>query len=185
MTYSRTKLSLLCLFTGLLLFVGCGERWSAKKEYAQFKRACITFPETMTKIENGNLEEVRFERSARPILVKYYGPEECSTCAVAHMQDNIKFMTLAQREGGFDFIVILAPPAEERALVVEKARLMSLPLTIYIDDSYHFEHLGVIPQNTAMHFFLLDMKGKPVFVGSPLSDESKRSIFQTMIRRMS
>lgn len=173
----------LLLLVGLLALPGCGERTPEMKEYKQFLQSRVTLPERMTRIVQGVREEVLYKRSGRPLLVNYYGPEECSSCAVNHMRDNIKFLNMSQRDGNFDFIVVMAPPEEDREIVIERVQAMSSPLNIYIDNAYHLESLGVIPANAALHSFLLDADGKPVFVGSPLWNESARARFQAEISK--
>ncbi len=171
------------LLVGLLFVFSCGERNTAMKEYKQFQQSRITLPERMIRIGQGIREDVVYKRSGRPLLVNYYGPEECSSCAVSHLHDNIKFLNMSQRDGNFDFIVIMAPPEEEREMVIEQTLAMSLPLSVYIDDAYYMESLGVIPADAALHSFLLDADGKPVFVGSPLWNESAKERFQAKISK--
>lgn len=174
---------ILLLLAGLLALISCGERNSAMKEYKQFVQSHITLPERMIRIGQGTREDVVYKRSGRPLLVNYYGPEECSSCAVSHLRDNIKFLNMSQRDGNFDFIVIMAPPKEDREMVIERTLAMSLPLSVYIDDAYYMESLGVIPANASFHSFLLDAGGKPVFVGSPLWNESAKVRFQAEISK--
>lgn len=179
----RKSRLILLLLAALLALPGCGEQTPAMKEYKQFLRSRVTLPERMTRIGQGVREDVSYKRSGRPLLVNYYGPEECSSCAVSHMRDNIKFLNMSRRDGDFDFIVIMAPPEEERERVIEQALAMSLSLDIYMDDAYHLESLGVIPSDAALHSFLLDADGKPVFVGSPLWNEASKARFQAEISK--
>ncbi|MBQ3812052.1 MAG: hypothetical protein II841_00630 [Bacteroidales bacterium] len=131
----------------------------------------------MVKIENGIIDEVSYKRSGHPLLVRYYAPEECSDCALNHMNDNFKYHSMSQREGLFDFIVVMAPPEKDRTRVIEKAMAMNNPLAIYIDSSYYLKNKGVIPSFPGFHLFLLDADGTPVFVGNPLQNESTKSRF--------
>lgn len=179
----RNPKLILLLLAGLLALTGCGEPSPAMKEYKQFLQSHVTLPERMIRIGEGVREDVLYKRSGRPLLVNYYGPEECSSCAVSHLRDNIKYLNMARRDGDFDFIVIMAPPEEEREMVIERTLAMSLPLSVYIDDSYYLESLGVIPANAALHSFLLDAGGRPVFVGSPLWNESAKARFQAEISK--
>ena len=176
---SKTKYIILTslFLIGLQLLTGCGTRGSIRKEYVRFMHSRITFPEELIKIEDGVQERVHYERSGRPLLIHYYGPDECSSCAVSHMQNDIKYLTMAQREGKFDFIVVMAPPEEDRDMVIRKAQEMALPLSIYIDDTYHFQSLEVIPPYPIMHYFLLGEKGSPIFIGPPFYDEKTRAQF--------
>lgn len=174
---------ILLLLAALLAMPGCGEQTPAMKEYKQFLQSRVLLPERMTRIRQGVQEDVLYKRSGRPLLVNYYGPEECSSCAISHLRDNIKFLNMSQRNGDFDFIVIMAPPEEDREMVIERTLAMSLPLSVYIDDSYYLDSLGVIPANAALHSFLLDAGGRPVFVGSPLWNESAKARFQAEISK--
>ena len=177
---SKTKFIILTslFLIGLQLLAGCGTRGSIRKEYVRFMHSRITFPEELIKIEDGVQERVHYERSERPLLIHYYGPDECTSCAVGHLQNDIKYLTMAQRERTFDFIVVMAPPEEDREMVIRKAQEMALPLSIYIDDTHHFQSLEVIPPYPIMHYFLLGEKGSPIFIGPPFYDEKTRAQFQ-------
>lgn len=160
------------LFGGLMFFCGCGERGNTVLEYARFRHSRVSLPENVLKIEKGKVDSLSNFQPSRPTMVHYYGSKECTDCAFSHMRDYLKYVDYSKKNGSFDFYVIMAPPAELRDSVVGRAAKMSLPLTILIDDSYSLEKQKSFPSSASFHTFLLDVDGRPVFIGSPFRNKS-------------
>ena len=168
--------------TMLLMLVGCNGRLALMKDAFRFYSSEVSFPEKMLRIENGDTATVSMSKLNKPLLIHYYGPEDCSDCALNHMRDNIRLARYSKENGFFDFIVIIAPPLEERIDIIEKATEMSLPLCLYVDSMHFFPSEGVIPSNSSLHTFLIDTKNTPIFVGSPLANEATKNRFEKRLR---
>ena len=160
------------LFGGLMLFCGCREQGNAVLESARFRHSRVALPENVLKIEKGKVDSMFHFQPLRPVMVHYYGSKECTDCAFSPMRDYLKYLDFSKKNGGFDFYVIMAPPVELRDSVVDRAAKMSLPLTILIDDSYFLEKQESFPSSASFHTFLLDVDGRPAFIGSPFRNKS-------------
>jgi len=180
----KANLFWVLLLVGSILLPGCGEGGTTLMEYVRFRHAQITLPETMLKIEDGKIDSVHLGRLTRPVLVRYYGTEDCTDCAFSHMRDNLKNLSLSKKVGSFDFIVIMAPPEVARESVIDRAVKMSLPLSVLIDDTYCLERQKAFPSSSLLHIFLLDVNGRPVFIGSPLRDKRNLIKFTNKIESL-
>lgn len=148
-------------------------------EVMRFYQCSIELPESMLVINDGLLKQEELPKDEIHVLIRYYGPDECNECALNHMVENYSLASLAERENGaFRLMIIMAPADEDREIVIRQALDMSLPARIYVDDSYHFESLGVIPGFRGTRTFLLNIKGTPVFVGDPTKSASSLKRFR-------
>ena len=170
----RFLLSQLC---ALLFLSGCGEQGNTLREYVNFCQTRVSLPEQMIKIVNGRVDSINNYSPSLPVLVRYYGSKECTDCAFSHMRDNLKQLYLSKQEKTFDFIVIMAPPEDVREEVIARAVEMSLPLTIMVDDSYYLESQRGFPSSPSLHSFLLNLRGRPVFIGSPFRNSKTLTKF--------
>lgn len=169
------SISILCV--GLSL-VGCGGRIAAITDAMKFLNSTIRFPESMIAVEDGKLTTAKFPVNT-PVLVKYYGPEDCAECSLSHVKDNVALAALSKKGNPFELVIIMAPPDEYRGTVIEKLSIMKSPLCIFIDSNYYFESLGVIPKHEKLHTFLLNKEGKPVFLGDPSKDHKSMAQFES------
>ena len=169
--------SILLLFSAILFLSGCGEQGNTLREYIRFSHTRISLPKKMIRVVNGQVDSINNYSPSRPVLVRYYGSKECTDCAFSHMRDNLKQLFLSKQEETFDFIVVMAPPEDVREKVIARAKEMSLPLTIMVDDSYYLEAQNGFPSSPSLHSFLLDLGGRPVFIGSPYRNNKTLSKF--------
>lgn len=178
---SRAKIFPLLWLAMLLMFVGCNGRLSLIKDAFRFYNSTFSFPEKMLCIENGDTATVSITKLNKPLLIRYYGPDECSDCALNHMRDNIRLANYSKEIVCFDFVVILAPPKEDFDYVVEKAKGMSMPICIYIDYLNQINIYNRIPAISTFHFFLLDLSFIPRFLGDPLHNDDTRLRFEEIL----
>ena len=175
---TQSKITPLLWLAVFLMLVGCNGKLSLIKDSIRFYNSTVSFPERMLRIENGDTATVSIPKFTKPLLIRYYGPEECSDCALNHMRDNIKLDKYAKDKGYFDFIIVLAPPTEEIDYIIEETVKMRLPVCIYIDTPFYFQSEGNNLLNGAFDLFMIDALGRPVFIGNPLQNRKTEKIFE-------
>ena len=177
----RRVICFIFLFGLGLALTGCKGRVRDMIDVVRFCRSQVILPEEMMAIENGSLRLMSFPPKGTPILLRYYGPDDCNECAISHMRDNIALVNFAHKESGFEVVVIMSPTDQERETIMAKLCELKLPITIFIDSSFYCESLGVIPNNSNLHSFLLNKEGTPIFFGNPLKSDDLLKSFRKAI----
>ena len=179
---TQSKIIPLLWLAMLLMLVGCNGRLSLVRDVIHFYTSEVSFPDKMLLIENGDSLTVSIPEIVKPLLIHYYGPDECSDCALNHMRDNVRLAEYSKENGKFDFIVILAPPYEEKTSIIEKAIEMSLPVRIYVDDMHYFYSEGVILPYSSTHIFMINSNHIPVYVGHPFENTKSKVEFEKRVK---
>lgn len=180
---SFKHISILFCLIGALALCGCNGRVRDTKEAILFCKSTVVLPHEMIAIENGSLNLSSIPQNGVPTLVRYYAPNDCNECAVSHMRDNVALVDFSKKDESFEVVVIMSPPDEDREEIMRKIIELKLPIVVYFDTSYYLESLGVIPKNSALHSFLLDKDGHPVFLGNPLKNDASLDRFRKAINR--
>jgi len=144
-----------------------------------FYRTEVILPDAMVAVKNGKVTHVPLPGTGTdcPVLVRYYGPDDCNECALSHMRENEELARWAAADKSFYLLIVMAPKDEDRNGTIERVKDMRSSLTVYFDESYYFESQKVIPQSDKMHTFLLGDDRKPKYIGNPLKNESSKKRF--------
>lgn len=119
-----------------------------------------------------------------PPLIYYYGPNDCSDCAVGHLYDKISLIETARREQSFQVVFLFSPKPEDIKYVIDHISQMQFDFPVYIDVE-SIMNQRVIPLDTRFHTFLLDQDQHPCMVGDPLTSEKMMRVFQRALSNLS
>ena len=79
------------IFLGLLLcctvLVSCGD-WELRRQMKSFMAQVITLPSELQEIKCGSISPVTITMS-NSTMVFFYGNDECSSCAIDHLKDDL------------------------------------------------------------------------------------------------
>ena len=166
-------LSLLFVF----IIVSCNsDRQKLTKDMQSFLSETVSIPERMVVVESGHLSEVK-TLLGEPKLVRYFGPDACSDCAITHIFENEPLYDLEKEVGGFSVMMVFSPKEENVPHVTEKLLSCDFPHRVYLDTEGKLHELNVPNRNDKFRCFLIDFKGKPVYVGNPCNSEKLRQLF--------
>ena len=159
------------------IVTGCDGAYSSVVQAMRFYRSEVVLPDAMIAVRDGKLTHVPLPGTDRPVLVRYYGPDDCNECALSHMRENEELARWAEADKSFYLLIVMAPKDEDRMGTIERVMDMRSSLTVYFDESYFFESQKVIPSSDKMHTFLLGDDRKPKYIGNPLKNESSKKRF--------
>ena len=115
-----------------------------------------------------------------PPLVFYYGPEDCSDCAIAHLRDKTPLLKMSEKEGTFQVVFLFSPKPDDVKSIIEKISQLQPDYPVYIDVDGNINH-EIIPSDVRFHTFLLDQDRHPYMVGNPLSSEKMMNVFRRAV----
>lgn len=182
---SKTRILTNVLITLLFAFLySCdSENKRLRKLFEEFEDSQIVVPCDMTIIRDGKV--LQDQTCAEGLLfIVYVGPEECSSCKVAHLSD---YNDLFKRGDGpypFTVMIILSPPAEEMGNVMEQLILSRYYYPVFIDTNSDFANSNnSIPSNPIFHCFLLNEDHRPIFIGNPLTTHKMSLLFDNVLSK--
>ena len=174
------------IFLGLLLcctvLVSCGN-WELRKQMKSFMAQIITLPSELLEVKSGSIGPVTITMS-NPTMVFFYGNDECSSCAIDHLKDDLQGFVDIEHLGKCKVVVLFSPSEDDLMDVQEKIRDLGFHFPIYVDMYGDFYRLNKdFPSDRRFHSFLLGTDSYPIFVGNPLHDEELSKIFEKVLDR--
>lgn len=172
---NRATLLLACLF--LLLLTSCKSEKEQVKSYVEEMKAnpvslCLDQMEC-------RLNPIKGKRTPTYRMVVYVDSAECSSCALGKLRFwNPLIQEARDKKINIDYIFILAPKPESMDDINMELEITDLQSSIYLDTAYVFKKRNpAIPKDKRYHSFLLDKKGKILFVGSPIDSEKIKNVY--------
>lgn len=71
----------------LCAVLGCSQQ-SLRREMKEFMSNEIALPVELTEIKDGHMRSVKMTMD-KPMLIVFYGVDECSSCAINHLKDDL------------------------------------------------------------------------------------------------
>lgn len=94
--------------------VGCNDkRVAVRKALLEFESGNIVFPEKLLKVEGVALSFDTLPSATLLRYVLYYGPEDCSECAISHLMEKSAIFDMADEMGSFVPIIVFSPVPEK------------------------------------------------------------------------
>ena len=140
----------------------------SNKETEAFFAGHYALPKIMMKIQDG---EAVYEKtpSDTALYVVWYSRDDCTECAVKHLEERFGYLwRLQSKVGNFHPMIIMSPLEENQEQIVELIKAYAFPWPVYLD--LNNECAEALPANPKFHYFLMNGEGKPVWLGSPIKD---------------
>lgn len=175
-----TKVLMALLFASLY---SCdSEKYRIRKLFEEFEHSQIEIPCDMTIIRDGKV--LQNQTYAEGLLfIVYVGPEECSSCKVAHLTDFDALFKLGEGSVPFSVMIILSPPPDDIRSVMEQLIISRYYYPVYIDTNSEFANSNRIPSDPIFHSFLLNEEHRPIFVGNPLTTQKMSLLFDDVLSK--
>lgn len=173
------------IFLGLLLcctvLVSCGD-WELRRQMKSFMAQVITLPSELQEIKCGSISPVTITMS-NSTMVFFYGNDECSSCAIDHLKDDLLGFVDIEQSGKCKVVVLFSPSEDDLMDVQEKIRGLEFHFPIYVDFYGDFYRLNKdFPSDRRFHSFLLGADSHSVFVGNPLHGKKLYKVFEKVLK---
>lgn len=87
-----------------VVFAGCGNR-ELRKQVSLFMAHKITLPSELLEVKCGSISPVTIAVD-KPMLIFFYGNEECSSCAVSHLKDDLSGFVDIEQSGKCKVVIL-------------------------------------------------------------------------------
>lgn len=165
------------------VFVSCGNR-ELRKQLSLFMAHKITLPSELVEVKCGSISPVTITVD-KPMLILLYGNDECSSCAINHLKDDLPGFVDIEQSGKCKVVVLFSPSEDDLMDVQEQIRELKFQFPIYVDLYGDFYRTNKdFPSDRRFHSFLLGTDAHPVFVGNPLHDNELSKIFEKILDRL-
>ena len=173
------------IFLGLLLcctvLVSCGD-WELRRQKKSFMAQVITLPSELQEIKCGSISPVTITMS-NSTMVFFYGNDECSSCAIDHLKDDLLGFVDIEQSGKCKVVVLFSPSEDDQLDVQDQIRELKFPFPVYVDLYGDFYRINKdFPSDRRFHSFLLGNDAHPVFVGNPLHGKKLYKVFEKVLK---
>lgn len=167
-----------------LLFWGCNDA-RIKQDIQQLQSAEITLPQQGQVTVLGRDTLIPGFMQSELKLIVYTDSVGCSSCTVGKMYLWNSFVKYARQYGGrLKYYYILSPRKQDLNKVRIALKGSALEYPVIIDTLGEFgKQNSHIPQNKALHTFLLDENNDVVLVGSPLYNKEIEELFYQIVEK--
>ncbi len=162
----------------LLLLTSCINSNTIKEELLQLTSKSIELPKNGQIVVDGKDSTISNYFVSEYKLVVYTDSLGCHSCALngLHVWNDLIEYTKRYKDK-VKFYFIFNPPKLEDVRFAIKNNFLAYP--ILIDTLGEFERLNShLPNNSAMHTFLLDQNNDVILVGSPLHNSQIEKLFK-------
>lgn len=80
-----------------VVFVSCGDQ-DLRRKMKEFMSNEIALPVELTEIKGGHMRSVKMTMN-KPMLIVFYGVDECSSCAIDHLKDDLLGLLISSNRG--------------------------------------------------------------------------------------
>jgi len=165
----------------LCAVLGCSQQ-SLRREMKEFMSNEIALPVELTEIKDGHMRSVKMTTD-EPMLIVFYGKDECSSCAINHLNDDLSGFVDIEQSGKCKVVILFSPSEDDQLDVQDQIREQKFPFPVYVDLYGDFYRINKdFPSDRRFHSFLLGNDAHPVFVGNPLHGKKLYKVFEKVLK---
>ena len=165
----------------LCAVLGCSQQ-SLRREMKEFMSNEIALPVELTEIKDGHMRSVKMTMD-KPMLIVFYGVDECSSCAINHLNDDLSGFVDIEQSGKCKVVILFSPSEDDQLDVQDQIRELKFPFPVYVDLYGDFYRINKdFPSDRRFHSFLLGNDAHPVFVGNPLHGKKQYKVFEKVLK---
>lgn len=158
----------------------CGNKVYVRNVLKHFESSYITFSDSLVSVKDGKISIKPF-CPEKYCYVVYCGPDDCSICAILHMNDNNSLHHFASIHKNFHPIILFSPREEELSELISNLSVLCYEYPVYID--VDFWRKNNIPEDKRFNSFLIGENGKPVLVGHPADNDKFWELLDEYLKR--
>ena len=115
----------------LCAVLGCSQQ-SLRREMKEFMSNEIALPVELTEIKDGHMRSVKMTMD-KPMLIVFYGVDECSSCAINHLNDDLSGFVDIEQSGKCKVVILFSPSEDDQLDVQDQIRELKFPFPVYVD----------------------------------------------------
>lgn len=115
--------------------------------------------------------------------IKYINSIRCSSCVIKSLRDWVRLQDIFDAYSDLSLVIIISPKEYQTKRIIDELKADTIMLeNVYLDTLGVFEKANPsLPQNTFLHSFLVDDRGKVLIVGDPTCDEIVEGVFRNFM----
>ena len=165
----------------LCAVLGCSQQ-SLRREMKEFMSNEIALPVELTEIKDCHMRSVKMTMD-KPMLIVFYGMDECSSCAINYLNDDLSGFVDIEQSGKCKVVILFSPSEDDQLDVQDQIRELKFPFPVYVDLYGDFYRINKdFPSDRRFHSFLLGNDAHPVFVGNPLHGKKQYKVFEKVLK---
>lgn len=180
----RRMLKFILMMCCAALLCGCSNM-KLRRQMKDFMAHKIVLPQELMEICDGRTRPVCVFVDS-PMLILFYGKNECSLCAINHLADDLDEIKMVEKSGQCKVLILFSLTTEDDQIEIpEQVRESKFSFPIYLDlygDFYRYN--AEFPNDERFHSFLVGTDGYPVFIGNPLKDSRLRKVFNETLENI-
>ena len=180
----RRMLKFILMMCCAALLCGCSNI-KLRRQMKDFMAHKIVLPQELMEICDGRTRPVCVSVDS-PMLILFYGKNECSLCAINHLADDLDEIKMVEKSGQCKVLILFSLTTEDDQIEIpEQIRESKFSFPIYLDlygDFYRYN--AEFPNDARFHSFLVGTDGYPVFIGNPLKDSRLRKVFNETLENI-
>lgn len=159
---------------------------SIKKELIRLQSEPIKLPTNAAITIHGRDTTIMDLYKADLKMVVYIDSIACASCQISHMPFWNPLIEYADSlNNRLKYYFVFSPRKEDRKAVRVSLGLYPIDYPVLIDDNGEFARLNRhIPQNRALHTFLLNNENQVVLVGSPVENQQVKTLFYKITKEL-
>lgn len=167
----------------LCIVAGCSQQ-SLRRDMKKFMSMQIGFPSELIMLNDGRMSSGKIDKD-KPVMVFFYGKDECSSCAINHLNDDLSGFADIEQSGKCKVVILFSPSEDDVLEVQEQIRELKFPFPIYVDMYGDFYRINEdFPSDRRFHSFLIGKDAHPVFIGNPLHGEKLSIVFDKVLNKI-
>ena len=180
----RRMLKFILMMCCAALLCGCSNM-KLRRQMKDFMGRKVVFPQELMEICAGRTRSAYVSFDS-PMLILFYGKNECSLCAINHLADDLDEIKRIEELGRCKVLIFFSLTTEDEQIEIpERVRESEFSFPIYLDlygDFYRYN--AEFPDDERFHSFLVGTDGYPVFIGNPLKDSRLRKVFNETLENI-
>lgn len=163
---------------GCISIVSCSEELSIKKKMIALMKSEVVIPTDLVCIKNGEQSVISVDSLKKNLLVIYYDSLNCSSCRIAHLEDNYPLFRMADTSM-FSVLTVFSPRKADMEETLLRLSIAYDPYPVYVDVNHSFSTENkALSLDRRFNYVYLDSLNHPVVIGNPLANKKLYELFR-------
>lgn len=172
-----SRAEIIILIVSVVIFSSCSDSNKVKKIMSEFIETEIVIPDDLHYIYNRNIIQINKDNLKPNKFIIYYDSLECYSCKISHLMEICPLYEMGDT-CNFSVIIIFDPISEDFENIRQQVLIANYPFPVYIDKNSSFKSNNkTLPKDARFHYFLINSRNLPIFVGNPLSNQQLNELF--------
>ncbi|MBR4973945.1 MAG: hypothetical protein IKY60_00005 [Bacteroidales bacterium] len=176
----------LIIYISIVMYIisSCNsEHRKIRQTLRNFSKLEISIPDNIQCIYNKTISAIKVDTMHSYKFIIFYDWNECSSCKLSAIKELIPIYKTAY-QNNCSVIMIFSPHQTYAESLISEVFYQNIEIPIYIDTENTFKLINPeIPSDPRFHYFLIDDKHHPIFIGNPISNKELWDLFTETLRQ--